>query len=112
MRRIRNDNNRGEQIGAPLVPGRPESRCRSNGSASKLFDTPVIGKEACHDLPWPLSPARDWIVHPAPEFLLDFPYLGPLRSRRFVGRPEKLPPMVALSLILDWLTIAQAPEAR
>src|ERR1700694_1754255 len=38
----------------------------------------VIGKEACHHLPQPLSLARDRIVHPAPELLLDLPHLGPL----------------------------------
>jgi hypothetical protein len=37
----------------------------------------VIGKEACHHLPQPLSLAGDRIVHPTPELLLDLPHLGP-----------------------------------
>jgi len=36
----------------------------------------VIGKEACHHLPQPLSLARDRIVHSALELLLDLPHLG------------------------------------
>src|ERR1700740_650009 len=37
----------------------------------------VIGKEARHHLPQPLSLARDRIVHPAPKLLLDLPHFGP-----------------------------------
>src|SRR6516164_2442884 len=37
----------------------------------------VIGKEAHHHLPQPLSLARDRFVHSAPKLLLDLPHLGP-----------------------------------
>ena len=46
----------------------------------------VIGKEACHHLPQPLSLAGDRIVHPAPKLLLDLPHLGPVYGR--VGSAE------------------------
>src|SRR5260370_26004240 len=50
----------------------------------------VIGKEACHHLPQPLTLARDRIVHPAPNPLLDFPHLGPLTVAS--GPPEDQEP--------------------
>src|SRR2546423_5277188 len=50
----------------------------------------VIGKEACHHLPQPLSLARDRIVHPPPKRLLDFPYLGPFAVA--AGSPKQQKP--------------------
>ena len=50
----------------------------------------VIGKEACHHLPQPLSLARDRIVHPAPKLLLDLPHLGPFAVT--AGPPKEQKP--------------------
>src|ERR1700726_1312103 len=67
-------------LAAPRERAPPEhhdmvpKRCRG----VKVFGPRVIGKEPCPHLPQPLSLARDRIVHPAPELLLDLPHLGPL----------------------------------
>src|SRR5229473_365871 len=50
----------------------------------------VIGKEACHHLPQPLTLARDRIVHPAPKLLLDLPHLGPFAVT--AGPPKEQKP--------------------